>query len=94
MLKNSAFQVNKVKIRGFTTSYAMSSQLNRESLEEKVTAFVKENVVDTTTVVRQNIRRTDKNEVITVTKGKTYKVVCDKRVVNPDYTTHPFGTCM
>lgn len=80
------------KVRGFSLSSAASKHINFQSLRRQVHAFVKdEGRVIENNIVSSRIERTAERQVVTKTCNKTHCVVYDKRVVNVDFTTLPFG---
>ncbi len=82
----------KLKVRGFTLSWEASRQLTYDTLKELVHEFAQfspDNCkVDIPTT---QIRRTKDYRVTTNHGAKKYGICYDKRVVQPDLTTRPYG---
>ena len=95
--KNYAYQTKNgksvTKIRGFTRDYATSTILNYDVLKELVCLHVdSEEESEKVTVTRDNIVRDKKeSKIYTKKQKKDYRIVYNKRVVNENYETVPYG---
>ena len=98
--KNYAFKVlcpttgkteTVTKIRGFTLNYANSQHLNFNTLRNMVKLFVRNGCKEHVRVYISRIERTANRKVVTRNTKKDYRIVYDKRVIRPDFTTVPFG---
>ena len=76
-----------VKVRGITLNYATSLQIDFDAVKEIV------DCPDKTIVTRRkHIRRKARErQLVTREEDKDYRLVFNKRVVQSDYTTHPYG---
>ncbi len=84
----------KIKIRGFTLSYASARKLNFKTLRRLVRKYVRFGLREKVPVVQPQIVRTQKiGEVVTKDQSKDYGVTYDKRWILEDFSTLPFGTC-
>lgn len=98
--KNYAYKVysplNKkyfycIKVRGFSLTSETSKKINFECLKNLVFEFVKNETVINVPVNFTRIERTADRDVVTKNVEKNYHVVYDKRVVNGDFSTVPYG---
>lgn len=80
-----------IKVRGFTLSSATSTKINFWSLRKAVHSFVKTRVADATTVYFRQIRRIPNNKIVTLDTSKNYRIVYNKRVMDKNYYTLPYG---
>lgn len=80
-----------IKVRGFTLSSMVSTKINFHSLLDMVHKLVQENTVLEKTVYFSQIRRLPDSTIVTQDSSKKYKIVYDKRVINMDYSTVPYG---
>ena len=80
-----------VKVRGFTLNYATSSHVNFKSLRKMVWYLVKNQEQLSKTVAQTQIGRMPDHNIVTKTTGKTYRTVYDKRILQLDFTTLPYG---
>ncbi len=82
----------KIKVRGFTLSWEASRQLTYNTLKELVEEFGQfspdNRKVDVATT---QLRRTKDYRITTNHGVKKYGICYDKRVVQPDFTTRPYG---
>ena len=95
--KNYAYVTNNdkrvMKVRGITLNYAALQKLNFESMRNLIDLYVDCGIQDKVTVDNPfKITRDKKNKKI-ITKGtkKDYQIVYNKRVVNKNYGTVPYG---
>ena len=95
--KNYAYQTKNGKsvtrIRGFTRDYATSTVLSYDMMKELVCLYVDpEEENEKVTVTRDNIVRDKKeSKIYTKKQKKDYRIVYNKRVVNENYETVPYG---
>ena len=84
---------NIVKIHGFTLSSVVRKWIHFKSMRRMVQAFVKNGCREEFVVVTPKIERVFdvRRKVVTKYVGKKYQIVYDKRKVNCNYTTTPFG---
>ena len=93
--KNYAYRLNSgqviCKIRGFSLSHSNSQVLNFASMKKSLYAWMK-NSDSTVVTVKTEICR-NKQDVTLVNKQvvKKYGVIFDKRVVQADFSSLPFG---
>jgi len=86
-----------VKVKGFTLNYATASHVNFRSLRQMVKTFVQVTGEKSIKVVQHQIGRQADHSIVTKTTAKNYSVVYDKRVVQDDFTSLPYGfliTCI
>ncbi len=84
------------KIRGFRLTYSAASQLNFQTLKNLVTAPGQLDLpVDERMQVAitdpHKIRRVGRYRLISVPETKRFRIVYDKRVIQRDYATLPYG---
>ena len=94
--KNYAYKLNTgetvCKVRGFSLTYAASQIINMESMKESLFAWMKNDPRPEMVTVKCEIRRDKKNvKIVNKRVCKQYSVVYDKRVVQPDFSTVPYG---
>lgn len=80
-----------VKVKGFSLNFVASAAVNFKSLRKMVKNFVVNDTVDMVKVVQYQIARQKDHEIVTKTSSKNYRVVYDKRVVQQDFTSLPYG---
>jgi len=80
-----------IKVKGHPLDYTAMKHINARHMKKMVQAFVKSNRQDQVTVVAPRIQREGHHKLVTRLVRKVYRVVYDKRVVNKDYSTVPFG---
>ena len=94
--KNYAYKVNKnnkletvCKVRGITLNYKNSLKISYETIKDMVFGEWDESISlrDDFKIVRDSKTAT----LLTTSQSKQYKIVFDKRVVNPDMSTKPYG---
>lgn len=94
--KNYAYKTESgktcCKVRGFTLNFRTSEKINLESMVELVTRKTEksESSIDVITphkIVRDQQRKT----ILSQTQVKTYRLVYDKRVIQDDFDTLPYG---
>ncbi len=82
----------KIKVRGFTLSWEASRQLTYDTLKELVHEFAQFAQDNRTVDIPTTQLRRTKDYRITTNQGlKKYGICYDKRVVQPDLTTRPYG---
>ncbi|GFT14925.1 uncharacterized protein TNCV_3483701 [Trichonephila clavipes] len=92
--KNYAYKLSDgsevCKIRGFTLNFQNSLVLNYESVKELVSSMDASRFM-TITNPRKITRDKKKRKVENKIESKTYKMVYDKRVIQDDFSTLPYG---
>jgi len=88
---NDGQQHTSVKVKGFSLDYVTSTQISFTTLRQKVKNFVHNQAQEPIKVVHHQIGRQPDHSIVTKTMAKNYRVVYDKRVVRPDFTTLPYG---
>jgi len=88
---NDGQYYTSVNVKGFSLDYVTSKQINFKTLRQKVKQFVREKEQEPIKVVHHQIGRQSDHTIVTKTTAKNYRVVYDKRVVRPDFTTLPYG---
>ena len=95
--KNYAYHVNSgqnvCKVRGFSLTYAASQIIHFDALKKSLFLWYDDNDDDDDMITLTTCILRDKKQARIYTKKvpKKYSVVYNKRCVNPDFTTHPFG---
>ena len=95
--KNYAYQTKNGKsvtrIRGFTRDYATTTMLHYDMMKELVCLYVDpKEESEKVTITRDNIVRDKKeSKIYTKKQKKDYRIVYNKRVVNENYETVPYG---
>ena len=95
--KNYAYMTNNdkrvMKVRGITLNYAALQKVNFESMRNLIDLYVGCGIQDKVTVDNPfQITRDKKNKkIITKETKKDYQIVYNKRVVNKNYGTVPYG---
>jgi G:T-mismatch repair DNA endonuclease (very short patch repair protein) len=87
------------KVKGFTLNSKNAAAVNFHSMKSMVMKVgnIKNNIVvednddDTITVSQDRISRTKDHHVVTRPENKTWRVVYDKRQIQPDLSTLPWG---
>ena len=93
--KNYAYKLNTgqmtCKVRGFSLKFSGSKVINFDSMKEILDSWISKDDLKLKTI-KTEIRR-NKHECIVYsqTVEKHYGVVYDKRIVQPNYQTIPFG---
>ncbi|GFT35662.1 uncharacterized protein TNCV_2849541 [Trichonephila clavipes] len=92
--KNYAYKLSDgsevCKIRGFTLNFQNSLVLNYESVKELVSSMDASRfmtIANPRKITRDKKKRKVENEI----ESKTYKMVYDKRVIQDDFSTLPYG---
>ncbi|GBN72880.1 hypothetical protein AVEN_272305-1 [Araneus ventricosus] len=92
--KNYAYRTSRgktcCKVRGFTLNFRNSQKLNFDCIKHLVTSMDFEEKIplqDPHKIVRDGKKR----KVLRKEETKYYKLVYDKRVIQPDFTTLPYG---
>ncbi|XP_035219689.1 uncharacterized protein LOC118192782 isoform X2 [Stegodyphus dumicola] len=92
--KNYAYQTATgktcCKVRGFSLNFRNSQLLNFEAIKSLVCSLDQKDVIalhNPSKITREPKRR----KVVNKPETKMYKVVLDKRVIQADFTTLPFG---
>ncbi len=80
-----------MKVKGLCLNYQNSEVVNFETMKKLVKDFVEGEGAEQRTVNMRQIQRRKDFSIVTAATQKTYRVVYEKRVVLPDYTTRPFG---
>lgn len=92
--KNYAYETKKgktcCKIRGFTLNYKNSEKLNYSSVKSLVLSMDKEKriVLNNPAKITRDAKR---RKVVNREENKAYRMVYDKRIVQDDYSTLPYG---
>ena len=95
--KNYAYETNNdkhvMKVRGITLNYAALQKVNFELMRNFIGLYVDCGIQDKVTVDNPfQITRDKKNKkIITKSMKKDYQIVYNKRVVNQNYGTVPYG---
>lgn len=84
-------EVTAMKVKGFKIDHQASATINFENLHRMVRLYVKDGCREETKVLIPRIERTADRRLVTVYRKKVYRIVYDKRVILPDFTTVPFG---
>ena len=94
--KNYAYQLTRpdkeghttiCKVRGITLNYKNALNINFDTIKDMVV-----NNRDDVKTVRDDFKITrDHKRLLTVHQDKDYRIVFDKRVIMPDYSTRPYG---
>lgn len=93
--KNYSYKLNSgevfCKVRGFSLNYSNSRVVNFEAMKQALFSWKEKNPSNLVTVTSE-IRRDPQNvKIVNKTVTKHYAVVYDKRVVQTDFTSIPFG---
>ncbi|GFY74898.1 uncharacterized protein TNIN_225431 [Trichonephila inaurata madagascariensis] len=92
--KNYAYKLSDgsevCKIRGFTLNFQNSLVLNYDSVKELVSSMDATRFM-TVTNPRKITRDKKKRKVENKEESKTYKMVYDKRIIQEDFSTLPYG---
>ena len=80
-----------IKVKGHPLDYTAMKHINARNMEIMVKAFVKSGQQEQVVVVMPKIARVGHHITVTRLVRKVYRVVYDKRVVLPDYSTVPYG---
>lgn len=92
--KNYAYRTERgdtvCKIRGFTLNYKNSLILNFNAVKEMIEEL---EMTSSITVTNRNkiTRDANRRKVLSKIETKMYCLVYDKRVIQSDYTTLPYG---
>jgi hypothetical protein len=76
------------KVKGFTLDHRTSKKINFESMVELVTTGANSEV---SVEYPHRLVRTRHEGIFTKAQHKTYRLVYNKRVIQDDYTTIPYG---
>ncbi len=80
-----------IKVKGHPLNFTAIKHVNVKTMKKMVKSFVKSGLQDEVVVVTPQIQAVDQHKMVTKLVRKSYRVVYDKRVVNKDYTTVPYG---
>ena len=80
-----------IKVKGHPLDYTAMKHINARNMEIMVKAFVKSGQQEEVVVVMPKLVRIGHHMTVTRLVRKVYRVVYDKRVVLPDYSTVPYG---
>lgn len=90
--KNYAFRKEngetKCVIKGFTLDYNTSDHINMEKLIEIVFSDRTKKIKVPQNVIKRDIKTWN---LFSVSFDKIYSFICDKMIINDDFTTKPFG---
>ena len=94
--KNYAFEIDNghvvCKVRGFSLNHNNSKIVNKQSMEQALDSWIKNDPVPPLVTVSCEIRRDPKRvQIVNKQVSKQYGVVFDKRIARPDFSTVPFG---
>ena len=93
--KYYTFRVNTgqivCKVRGFSLNHRSSLVINFDSMKEALYAWKNKRPKELITVKTELVRDKHQPQVTNRVISKHYGVVYDKRIVQPDFTTIPFG---
>ncbi|XP_054708352.1 uncharacterized protein LOC129218163 [Uloborus diversus] len=79
------------KVRGFSLNFKNSKSLNFDSIKKLVCSFDDDDSITTTNPAKIT-RDPKRRKVMNKEETKVYRMVYDKRVVNPtDFSTFPYG---
>ena len=92
--KSYAYQVvhddgsvdTECKVRGITLNFKNAQTINFESLKRMVTERPSESLAVTDNVILRY-----RQSIVTAEQTKTYRIVFDKRVINNNFQTLPYG---
>ena len=79
------------KARGFSLNHRASLVINFGSIKEALYAWKIERPKELITVKTELVRDKHQSQVSNRVISKHYGVVYDKRIVQPDFTTIPYG---
>ena len=97
--KNYAFEVTipgkeakmyKHKVKGITNNHQTAQMLNFHTMQRHVQKYM-ENDPQVLEIPQTRIARTKDRQVVTLAQKKKYRIVYNKRAVQPDSTTLPYG---
>jgi hypothetical protein len=80
-----------IKVKGHPLDFTSMKHINAKTMKKMVKAFVKSGCQEEIAVVAPRIQRTDHHVMVTRLVRKCYRVVYDKRVVQKDFSTLPYG---
>ena len=99
--KNYAYEVYSTKtgektqtckVRGITLTADVEKLVNFETMRSMIVPFVDKEETEPIVVRKEHdIVREGLGRIFTKPTKKTYRIVYDKRVIRPDYTTVPYG---
>lgn len=80
-----------IKVKGITLSKVISKRVNFKSLRKMVKSFVLNDIQNEILIVTNQIQRQKRGIIVTKPTSKMYRIVYDKRIVQKDFSTIPFG---
>jgi hypothetical protein len=86
--KSDGSQIVSLKAKGFTLHDFAMSVLNKDSAEGLITHFPTPSSLE---VPQCLIQANERNEIHTIERNKTFKIVGGKRALDDNGTTLPFG---
>ena len=93
--KNYAYKLNTgemtCKVRGFSLNFSGSKVINFDSMKEILDSWINKDELKLKTIKTEICRNKHECTVYSKTVEKPYGVVYDKRIVQPNYQTIPFG---
>lgn len=84
--------VTCMKVRGITLTNTASKTVNIKILKQMVYDLAKKDRITTFDIVSRRINVNRKNrQIVTKTVSKKFRIVYDKRIIGPNFTTFPYG---
>jgi hypothetical protein len=80
-----------IKVKGHPLDFTAMKHINAKRMKQMVMAYVKSGCQSEVSVVTPRILRDGHHKLVTRLVRKVYRLVYDKRVVKPDYSTVPYG---
>ena len=80
-----------IKIKGLSLNFETNQLINFNSMKRLIDEFILNKRIDEILVKQHKFVTNPYNEIKTITIDKLFKLVYDKRMVNRDYTTLPYG---
>jgi len=80
-----------IKVKGLAINNKTTQQVSFENLRQMVKDFVKKGTKHEENVVFSQIRTEEDRRVVTKNVSKKFKLMYDKRQINRDFTTYPYG---
>ena len=80
-----------IKIKGLSLNFETTQLVNFNSMKRLIDEYILNTRIDKILVKQHKFVTTPYNDIKTCTIDKLFKLVYDKRMLNKDYTTLPFG---